>query len=296
MKYLDLLCQVDNMNIFVSAKSIESKCDKTVEWYDTKYCVSDFTPELKKKMTSPNCTIKSKKLALPPANNLIAKSLDLLGEKEEFSKVPLLIKQWPDETDLWYKKDDTFKMPKAQVKLKVYTNDCLFSVKPEGRVFAHVWATTVTEYLREFNYMADLAKLDFGVSIDNDCIDYRWSGFNDSMPNYITETLSKIVNMKDADLAQIFDQVKEKLLLDWSNFYLEQSFRLAAAILPNIVVNLSMEKKQLIKHLETFTFDGFKTYLKDWLKTGRSVWFITGNYDNTEAIALVEKASAILKL
>lgn len=53
--------------------------------------------------------------------------------------------------------------------------------------------------------MADLAKLDFGLDIENDCVDYKWSGFNDSMPNYIKETLSKIEGMRDVDLSQIFD-------------------------------------------------------------------------------------------
>lgn len=57
-----------------------------------------------------------------------------------------------------------------------------------------------------------------------------------------------------------------------------------------------MEKKQLTEHLESFTYDQFKKYLKDWLKTGRSVWYVSGNYDNEKAISLVEEARGILKL
>ena len=76
-------------------------------------------------------------------------------------------------------------MPKVVTKLKIYTNDCLYTQKPEGRVFAHVWNEVVKEHLREINYMADLAKLEFNMTIDIDTVDLTWSGYNDSMANYI---------------------------------------------------------------------------------------------------------------
>ena len=53
------------------------------------------------------------------------------------------------------------------------------------------------EYLREFKYMADCAKLKFKVSLQSrsdelDCIDLKWSGFNDSIPAFAEETLTRI--------------------------------------------------------------------------------------------------------
>jgi hypothetical protein len=59
--------------------------------------------------------------------------------------------------------------------------------------------------------MAEQATLSFVVSILHDNIDFHWSGFNDSMPNYITESLAKIVDMKNANVEGFFNQVKEKL-------------------------------------------------------------------------------------
>ena len=38
--------------------------------------------------------------------------------------------------------------------------------------------------------------------------------------------MTRLKALKDnKDLEQVFDQIKEKLLLDWKNFYLEQSYR-----------------------------------------------------------------------
>ena len=75
--------------------------------------------------------------------------------------------------------------------------------------------------------MAEEAKLTFEVIIEQDNIEFHWEGYNDSMINYITETLDRFLNMKNLDTSKIFAQVKEKLLLDWKNFYYEQAYRLA---------------------------------------------------------------------
>ena len=49
--------------------------------------------------------------------------------------------------------------------------------------------------------MAEIAKLSFGVSVNEDNVNFHWSGYNDSMANYIEEILKRIIGMKTADLA-----------------------------------------------------------------------------------------------
>lgn len=44
------------------------------------------------------------------------------------------------------------------------------------------------------------------------------------MPQYIEESISRVMNMKEADLKKTFDQAKEKMLVDFKNFYFEQSY------------------------------------------------------------------------
>lgn len=78
----------------------------------------------------------------------------------------------------------------------MYTNDCLWIQKPEASVFVKVWAKVLEEYLREFNYSAALAKLNFDISLDDDTVSFNWNGFNDSMPVYIQQTISKIMEMQ----------------------------------------------------------------------------------------------------
>jgi secreted Zn-dependent insulinase-like peptidase len=73
--------------------------------------------------------------------------------------------------------------------MKLYTADNKFGFTPESRVFAKVWEEVTKEYMREFNYTAECANLHFDFNMMHDNINFIWTGFNDSMPNYISETI-----------------------------------------------------------------------------------------------------------
>lgn len=45
----------------------------------------------------------------------------------------------------------------------------------------------------------------------------------------------------DESLREIFDQVKEKLLADWKNFYYEQSYQQAFSLFEVTFVNIANE-------------------------------------------------------
>jgi len=140
------------------------------------------------------------KLAIPPENTLIASNFDLLPKDDASSAVPKLIKQWEGCTDLWYKKDDKFEKPKTFVNMNLYTNDSLFGLNPQARAFSHLWKEVVDEYLREFNYMASEAKLDFSIGIAYDRLSFKWSGFNHKLPELINEMIQRVLDMKNQNI------------------------------------------------------------------------------------------------
>jgi|LauGreDrversion4_2_1035121.scaffolds.fasta_scaffold143966_1 hypothetical protein len=53
--------------------------------------------------------------------------------------------------------------------------------------------------------MASCASLDFSLVVASDNVEFNWSGFNDSLPIYVTETVKRIKAMKSADLEEIFN-------------------------------------------------------------------------------------------
>ena len=97
-------------------------------------------------------------------------------------------------------------------------------------------------------------------------------------------------------LESIFNQVKEQLLQEMKNFYLNQTFRTAAAYLDTVIIDNVFERKDLRVLLEKFTFEDFKQMQDKWLRTGISVWFVHGNFEKQNAVEFVDEARQILDL
>lgn len=156
-----MLAEPTNLNIYLRSKTFtpEEHCPIEDPWYFTKYGKEQFSESLLSLMSNPNVERtqqnKKKKLDLPPQNNLLPKNIDVLPVvQDEAAKKPVLLRQWADDTDLWYMKDEKFLRPKGMVSLKIYTGDCEFGRTAKGRVFAELWNQILQEYLREFYYMA----------------------------------------------------------------------------------------------------------------------------------------------
>ena len=121
---------------------------------------------------------------------------------------PIFAKKW-DDAELWFKKDNKFNKPCGIVGIKLYTSDLLFGVDKKARLFAEIWRECFNEYIREFCYMADCANLSFTWNLCLDNLEFEWSGFSDTLPLYIAETVKRILMMRDAALEKIFAQSKE---------------------------------------------------------------------------------------
>jgi len=135
-----------------------------------------------------------------------------------------LINEWPD-TDLWYKKDDEFKMPKAIVTMKLYTFDSEFGKTMKGKVFSNIYNAIMEEYLREFNADCTTANVYFNNVMTLDNLDLEWSGFNDSMPNLVSDSIDRLLKVNNAeDLEEKYNQQIEKLLLISKNAYNAKSY------------------------------------------------------------------------
>ena len=113
------------------------------------------------KLKNPEVNLNSsKKLDLPPKNSLVPTNFDILPSDSALSTSMKLLQVWED-SELWYKKDDNFKRPKAIINLTLYTRDLDLQQQGRGRLFAELWDECFTEFRREFSYMAGLVKMSF---------------------------------------------------------------------------------------------------------------------------------------
>jgi secreted Zn-dependent insulinase-like peptidase len=241
----EIMADHKNTLIFLSTKKFEDKdLNKHEEWYNIDYASDPYSSELLKKIIEP-CKDNGKKLGLPVPNTLLPTKFDILDESKSDSEQISLVKKW-ENAELWYKKDDKFKVPKAIVKMRLFTNDCSFTKIPQGRLFAQVWEKCLDEYLREFNYMADCAELNFSLSLMQDKIKFEWSGYNDSLIEYVKQTILQLTKFKlSNELRDIFGQVKEQMLMEYKNVYLQQTFRMAMQLCAHHLEAVEFEPKVL---------------------------------------------------
>ena len=58
----------------------------------------------------------------------------------------------------------------------------------------------------------------------------------------------------------------------------------------------AFEKKTLRNILENYTFEEFVHESQEWLKSGRTLWYVSGNIAKEEALYLAERVTEILAL
>ena len=137
--------------------------------------------------------------------------------------------------------------------------------------------------------MASCAHLGFVLGLKANSINFEWKGYNDSMPNYVLETVQRICSLNDHDLQHHFNQAKEALLLEWKNAYLKQSYLQANVQQDMFMFHNNFELKNLRALLNVYSFEDFTKQLGNWFKNARFLTYITGNFEHQKAIEIVEK-------
>jgi hypothetical protein len=69
-------------------------------------------------------------------------------------------------------------MPKEVVQMVLYTSDCQDPSSLRGQIFVSIWKVILTNYIREFIYMSDMATCEFSIDRYLDHISLKWSGYS----------------------------------------------------------------------------------------------------------------------
>lgn len=78
-------------------------------------------------------------------------------------------------------------------------------------------------------------------------------------------------------LEKTFDNIKEKHLNDYQNFYLGQSYTQVMPTQNVIMTSNSQELRKDHEVLKDVTFGKFKNWLDNWMKSGQSLIYVYGN-------------------
>lgn len=242
----------DNCQITLVGKDLEG-LDRKEKWYGTEHKVEPFDKELIESITNPK---PNSALFLPEKNEFIPDNFDV--EKKEVEtplKHPYLIRNQPN-IRIWYKKDDTFWTPKAEVT--IYFQSPIVSNSPSTTVKTALFLNLFEDSLNSMGYYAEVAGLRYSVSSTRDGFAVSVGGFNNKLGKLLERILSKLKGFEPTEAK--FNVWKERFAQSYSNvgmgaLYAQSSYHLNYLISENL---FPLEERE--QALADTTYEDVKTF------------------------------------
>ncbi|TVY81559.1 putative zinc protease, partial [Lachnellula suecica] len=284
----------DNFRMTVVSQKFPGSWESKEKWYGTEYTYekipADFIAEIKRAATS---TTKNRltELHLPHANQFIPTKLEV--EKKEISEPaisPKLIRN-DDLVRTWYKKDDTFWVPKAN--LFVNCRNTLPNATAENSLKARLFTDVVRDALEEYSYDAELAGLDYSISSHSMGIEIAVSGYNDKLSVLLEKVL---VTMRDLVIKpERFEIIKERLLRGLKNWDFQQPFNQVGDFTRWLNNEKGYINEQILAELPHLTAADIQQFFPHLLRQMHIETFVHGNLYKEDALKLTDLIESILK-
>lgn len=277
--------------IAVTAKEMPEgvgKLDRNEPIYGTEYRVDKLDEDFIKQASS---TKILEGLALPGPNAFIPENLDV--EKTETGKPvdePTLVRDTA-LSRIWYKKDDRFWMPRANLFLALQSP--LLNVSPRNNVLARIYCELFRDATTEEVYDAELAGLQFSLESSGHSMTLGTVGYNDKLP-LLTKKMLQLMQEFKADKDR-FELIRDQLRRNWNNFHMEEPYSLASYFSRYADSQQQWTPKEKLAELEYITHEDVDRFSREFFSR---VWIETlvhGNMKKQDAIELQNMVEEILK-
>ncbi|KAK3679815.1 metalloprotease [Recurvomyces mirabilis] len=282
----------DNFRFVLISKDLET--DRKEKWYGTDYKCEKISPDFMqslKKAAKATASQRPAELFLPGKNEFVPQRLDV--EKKEVSTpavTPTLIRS-TNSVRTWFKKDDQFWVPKAN--LNVHLRTPLLNITPLTAVTGHLYKELVEDALNEYAYDAELAGLDYNISPHSQGFDVSVSGYNDKMHVLLEKVL---LTMRDLDVKQErFDVLKERLGRAYRNIQYADPFRQISTYSRWLVSDKTWLSEQYEEELANVTVEDVRAFYPQLLRQMFVEILVHGNLYKEDALRITDLVLNTLK-
>ncbi|KAF9098280.1 Insulinase (Peptidase M16) [Mortierella sp. AM989] len=257
-------------------------------WYDVQYHVEKISPQLQERLQKLDLN-RDLHSDLHPDLHLPIKNI-YIPENVETSKAqipiplshPIIIKHTP-QVRLWYKKDDTFRVPK--VNMKFYMTSPLITYSQLNRVKLFIFRRLVEEALNDDLSSANKAGLAFNFEGAKHGITLVVEGYNDKAHSLLQKVVHTMKTLHiDRDQ---FVRVKEKLEKDHLNNDHVGSISLAgyfSSLALSEEMGTYIDFLGLLPHV---TLESIQLYTCELFERFHIEGLVHGNVDREQAIRAV---------
>lgn len=271
----------DNFRLMIVSQDYPVSHDQKEQWYGTDYKVEkipeDVIAEIRKTLTS--SSERSKELHLPHRNEFIPTRLNVEKvEVDEPAKAPKLLRD-DERVRLWWKKDDAFWVPKANVNIML-RNPIVYD-GPANIVKATLFVNLIRDALQEYSYDADIAGLQHGLVTNTAGLELNVHGYNDKLSVLMEKVLS---TMREAELREArFDIIKERFARELKNLGYRQPYSQISDYTRYLVDEKRFISKLYAAELPYVTFEDVKVFARQMMSQMHIEMLIHGNVYREEA-------------
>lgn len=288
------LLRPDNFRMTIVSRDFPGDWDQKERWYGTEYKAEripeDFLAEISQAL-SYTAAERLLSLHLPHKNQFIPTKLEV--EKKEVERpalAPRVIRN-DDIARTWYKKDDTFWVPKANLIVSI-KNPIIFA-SADNSVRAKLYTDLVRDALEEYSYDAEVAGLQYNVSIDSRGLYVEVSGYNDKLAVLLEQVL---ITMRDLEVKEErFEIIKERLTRGYKNCELQEPFSQIGDFVSWLTSEHDYIVEQLVAVLPGVTADAIRHFHKQVMSQLHIETYIHGNVYKEDALKLTDMIESILK-
>lgn len=284
----------DNFRLTIVSRDVPGKWKNKEKWYGTEYTrepiPSGFLEEIKKAASSA-AKDRIPNLHLPHKNQFIPTKLEVeKKEVKETALAPRIIRN-DQFVRTWYKKDDTFWVPKAN--FIVSCKSPIIYASAGNSVKARLFTDLVRDALEEYSYDAELAGLQYNVSLDSRGLFIEVSGYNDKLAVLLEQVL---ITMRDLDIRDDrFDIIKERLSRGYRNWELQPPW----TQIGDYTSWLTLEHDNVVEELEAelpgINAETVRVFRKELLSQMHMEVYVHGNLYKEDALRLTDMIEKTLK-
>lgn len=292
-KGLDHL-RTDNFRMTIVSQEFPGDWDQKEKWYGTEYKYEKIPQGLMKELeqiSKASASQRPAELHLPAKNEFVPSRLDVEIKETDTPLVqPKLIRS-DENVRAWWKKDDQFWAPKANVK--VCFRSALVNVSAMTAVLNQLFRELVEDSLTEYSYDAELAGLSYEISNHAQGIDVSVSGYNDKMAVLLEKVL---LAMRDLEVKEErFNIIKDRLLRGWRNFDFQQPFHQVGTYSRWLVAEKGFVVNELLEELPSVTADDVRNFFPQVLRQMHIEVLTHGNLYREDALKMTDLVESVMK-
>ncbi|ORZ23957.1 Metalloenzyme, LuxS/M16 peptidase-like protein [Absidia repens] len=279
----------DNFRIMLASQTPPNGVSftKREKWYDTEYEVIDFNSSL---IDTLKTLEADPELQLPEPNAFVPTNFETNKmDIAEPIKKPELVEN-NSRIRLWYKKDDTFWVPRANVWI-LFRNPLAYAT-PSNCVKTRLFTDILEDALNEYAYDAEVAGLCYNIENQLDGMLLAVGGYNDKLALLLETVIRKMCDIKIDK--ERFTLLKDQLRRSYKNFALEPPYQHALYYLSYFTQDKMWTTEEKLKELDAITAEDIQAFYPTILANLHLEALVHGNMLKEEAQKLLKSVVDIL--